>query len=662
QSDRHTSEDWLDVRPFARGLATILASGETETPLVIGIQGRWGKGKSSFVAMIEDELEAINAELTGLASMEQPGSQVRFVWFNAWQYDGEGSIWAGLAQAIFGNLENQIGPVSLLPPPPAEKDGAYEPWARRFGRWIRQWRAHVRHWRHQVNAWCYRLLYIVRLHLHLNKGDLLALVAMAAGMICVVMLLTETWKERLLGAGGLVAALFALFRGSAKLSFWSIKDQVGKYMKWPEYREISAVNPITEHLRWLIARLHRPVFQKPLEKLVVVVDDLDRCKPGNIVEVLQTINLVLGQEHIVALLPMDTRVICRAVRTAYMDRKGGTFDREQLNEFLEKVVHVSFPVPDADEVAIQKYARNLLRVPAERREEAAMPQAPKEAPEPPGEPAVIKGDAPSSEAGDRVKKAVAIHAAAKVSAEQRRARDALVEQARDELERVKLEIPESARFAEQLPHADTNPRVIKRLVNMFSICRFLISQIQKGKSPPWGFAEDLEKLGAWLILCNRFPRMIHDVESHTRELEKEAAAKNKAEVDATEGGRRLWLANPKLYTWVNQVSDWLSAAGEHFEMVRDLRWADIAGPLKLATAVSRATWAVSIDAEQEIPASPAAVTADSADPGLPASNTGGDASQPGSSADGSRADRPPDSDPAVHPQPASATSQGSAPR
>ena len=77
QSDRHTSEDWLDVRPFARGLATILASEETETPLVIGIQGRWGKGKSSLVAMIEDELEAINAELTGLASMEQAGIQFR---------------------------------------------------------------------------------------------------------------------------------------------------------------------------------------------------------------------------------------------------------------------------------------------------------------------------------------------------------------------------------------------------------------------------------------------------------------------------------------------------------------------------------------------------------------------------------------------------------
>ena len=55
------------------------------------------------------------------------------------------------------------------------------------------------------------------------------------------------------------------------------------------------------------------------DRILVVIDDLDRCEPDKAVEVLQAINLLLTFESFIVCLGIDARVITRAIERHYED-------------------------------------------------------------------------------------------------------------------------------------------------------------------------------------------------------------------------------------------------------------------------------------------------------------------------------------------------------
>lgn len=68
-SDEPTADDLLERKKYAQGLARLAESGAT--PMVIGIYGTWGMGKTSLMRLIEMELDRI---------------KVRPLWFNPWEH------------------------------------------------------------------------------------------------------------------------------------------------------------------------------------------------------------------------------------------------------------------------------------------------------------------------------------------------------------------------------------------------------------------------------------------------------------------------------------------------------------------------------------------------------------------------------------------------
>lgn len=68
-SDEPTAIDLLERKKYARGLARLAESGAT--PMVIGIYGTWGMGKTSLMRLIEMELDR---------------TKVRPLWFNPWEH------------------------------------------------------------------------------------------------------------------------------------------------------------------------------------------------------------------------------------------------------------------------------------------------------------------------------------------------------------------------------------------------------------------------------------------------------------------------------------------------------------------------------------------------------------------------------------------------
>ncbi|MEU4190714.1 P-loop NTPase fold protein [Kribbella sp. NPDC026611] len=75
-------------------------------------------------------------------------------------------------------------------------------------------------------------------------------------------------------------------------------------------------------------------------RIVVLVDDLDRCSPDKVVSLLEAINLVLDVPGFVFVLALDYDVLVRAVTAKYPHASG--------HVFIEKMVQVPFRVPRLD--------------------------------------------------------------------------------------------------------------------------------------------------------------------------------------------------------------------------------------------------------------------------------------------------------------------------
>jgi hypothetical protein len=71
-SDKESREDCLGFSSYVSSLAEVCLEKDI-APLVLGIFGSWGSGKSSLMSMLKDKIDS-----------ETPGKRAKTLWFNAW--------------------------------------------------------------------------------------------------------------------------------------------------------------------------------------------------------------------------------------------------------------------------------------------------------------------------------------------------------------------------------------------------------------------------------------------------------------------------------------------------------------------------------------------------------------------------------------------------
>ncbi len=115
-NDAEVGEDELGVEDELRALARTIAMVEVRPPLVVGLMGSWGSGKSFAMHLIQKELAHIRAQPSGRRAgggEGRDGSVVEYVghpytvFFNAWTF-AKSELWASLMQEIFTQLETQV--------------------------------------------------------------------------------------------------------------------------------------------------------------------------------------------------------------------------------------------------------------------------------------------------------------------------------------------------------------------------------------------------------------------------------------------------------------------------------------------------------------------------------------------------------------------------
>jgi hypothetical protein len=304
------AHDRLGFGPLVDALRRFLDNPATVPPVVLSVNGPWGSGKSSVMKMLSRELEK-----TG---------RFRLVWFNAWQYHREEQILAAFLQTIARQLSAQWGPVFAL----------------RLG------------WARWKDATLTRQL---------------AVIAVLA--IVVAGILRPDLRDNVASAIGSAAesdkygAIVKLFLGGASIGtlggilwavniLWPFRLRLSHFFQATD--QSSRVGYIDEFTREF--RLYRQSVGN--QKFLFLIDDLDRCQPDCVVDVLKAINLIITSTDEAGrsffMLAYDQRYIVDAVEHHFVDLVKTVHEPGQRFglQYLKKMVtlSVSVPRPSADQV------------------------------------------------------------------------------------------------------------------------------------------------------------------------------------------------------------------------------------------------------------------------------------------------------------------------
>lgn len=116
----------------------------------------------------------------------------------------------------------------------------------------------------------------------------------------------------------------------------------------------------------------REKFKRPLERIVLYIDDLDRCPEDRVVEVLEAVHLLMAFPLFIVIVGVDQRWVKNALMKHYklqfaaqIDGEHATIkeiERIEASNYLEKIFQVPFHLKEASDESV-KYMLHTLSQP-----------------------------------------------------------------------------------------------------------------------------------------------------------------------------------------------------------------------------------------------------------------------------------------------------------
>lgn len=102
-------------------------------------------------------------------------------------------------------------------------------------------------------------------------------------------------------------------------------------------------------------------LKKPIERIVLYIDDLDRCPEENVVQVLEAVNLLMAYPLFVVVVGVDPRWIKNALLKKHYTQFGADGQINVINpsDYLEKIFQVSFYLKDSDDTSVRGMLKKL---------------------------------------------------------------------------------------------------------------------------------------------------------------------------------------------------------------------------------------------------------------------------------------------------------------
>lgn len=454
--------DLLGFTDYAEALADFIKNDQTEKPITIGIEAPWGMGKTRLMRMIRDRLFQLDAR--GLRT------DIPTVWFDAWKYDKEESLWAALALEVLSQTRARLST-----------------W-----RWLKVWIA--LNWRRKDNAMLAKSVLNLTVYALLFGITLLIVSLLLTNRIADAALSAYLQKAGLAAAAAV--ALKGLYAVHKRLSI-PFDEKIARYVKQPKYDErVGFIARFQEDFREVV----NVVTGGNGQPLVIFIDDLDRCTPAKAVEVLEAINLLLDSQHCVFLIGMDAKAVTASIEAKYKDVVGllqASDDPGGLTlgqRFLEKILQIEFRLPPPSDVHMEGYVNAILGAAAPARADKSDLKR---------QAAIVKDALTKEEQkGKTLDEAAASAPLANVS--QKVVAEAKAERFAESFDSYDV-VRKAVKSAARLLY--NNPRKVKRFVNTFRL-QALIANRRKLLEEK---VIDLELLAMWLVAETRWPELMNDI-------------------------------------------------------------------------------------------------------------------------------------------------------
>jgi predicted KAP-like P-loop ATPase len=96
------------------------------------------------------------------------------------------------------------------------------------------------------------------------------------------------------------------------------------------------------------------------QRIVVFIDDLDRCLPTSALEVLESMKLFFDLEGFVFVVGLDREVVQRAIETKYRPLEAGAVDSPvKGSEYIKKIFQLPFSLPPISVRQVDEFLRSL---------------------------------------------------------------------------------------------------------------------------------------------------------------------------------------------------------------------------------------------------------------------------------------------------------------
>jgi hypothetical protein len=212
----------------------------------------------------------------------------------------------------------------------------------------------------------------------------------------------------------------------------------------------------------------KPHSDTNFNRVVLYVDDLDRCPPRRVVEVLQAVHLLLSFPVFVVVVAVDPRWLAQSLNSEYRDLLGlaeGGPSHATPDDYLEKIFQIPFRVAPLDIAARGRFVEGLLGadVAGPPALASAPPAAEAEAPErdepaAPAEPEPVPEAGPPAESEDLATPAPVVSLIPADSVDLNPAS-------------LRFTAAEAGFLETLLPLLEASPRSIKRYVNIYRLIK-----------------------------------------------------------------------------------------------------------------------------------------------------------------------------------------------
>jgi len=305
-ADNETSEDLLGFKVHADLLINVI-NDESVLPITIGVFGDWGSGKSSILQIVKEEFD------------KEDDKDSICIYFNGWTFEGYDDAKAALLNSILKELEDNKKISEEIKDTIKEK--AKKLW--KSIDWMR------------------------------GAGMVMKNVALPAVSAYFT--------------GGLSLVPFAI----QKLTEWGdnpekiiekLQSEEGKeiykaFVKEGKVEDKNATNAVAEFRKDFSELLEATNFKR----LVVIIDDLDRCSPERIIENLEAIKLFLNVPKTAFIIGADPRIVKYAIEYKYKNNKEIEEDNNRIViDYLEKLIQLPYSLPRLSESEVETYISMLI--------------------------------------------------------------------------------------------------------------------------------------------------------------------------------------------------------------------------------------------------------------------------------------------------------------